>query len=60
MDMTEKRFEHSKTLQGEDEIYDTQTDTYFKIFGAIEELNKLHKENDELKQALIKCAFDNK
>ena len=50
--MTEKRFRHSITLQGEDEIWDSQTDVYFRVCGALKRLNELHEENEQLKQSI--------
>lgn len=50
------RYKYSKNLQNEDEIWDTETDTYFKIHGAIKKLNnqdkqikKMKEENQQLK-----------
>ena len=50
--MTEKRFKYSKTLQGEDEIWDSQDDVYFKVCGALEKLNTLHEENHQLQEEI--------
>lgn len=56
-----KRYKYSKNLQNEDEIWDAETDTYFKIHGAIKKLNKqnetiqrLEKENQAIQGKVFK------
>ena len=60
--MTEKRFTHKEDdweiLDNGEHLAYAHSD--YQADKICELLNELHKENEELKQALIKCAFDNK